>query len=47
MLDLAEELGVTESRVCQMKHEALSLLRRRLETSVDLTDGRTLAAAAC
>ncbi len=47
LVDIAEELGVTESRVCQMKHEALTQLRRRLEVSVDATGGRPLAAAAC
>ncbi|MGH9038647.1 MAG: sigma-70 family RNA polymerase sigma factor [Acidimicrobiia bacterium] len=47
LIDIADELGVTESRVCQMKHEALSQLRRRLGASIDLTEDRTLAAAAC
>jgi RNA polymerase sigma factor for flagellar operon FliA len=46
LVDIAVELGVTESRVCQMKHEALALLRRSLEAIVDVTD-RPLAAAAC
>jgi RNA polymerase sigma factor for flagellar operon FliA len=47
LIDIAAELGVTESRVCQMKHEALAQLRRLLETSVDGVESRPLAAAAC
>lgn len=35
LIDIAAELGVTESRVCQMKHEALSQLRRSLAASVE------------
>ncbi|HEY3238441.1 MAG TPA: sigma-70 family RNA polymerase sigma factor [Acidimicrobiia bacterium] len=47
LVDIGAELGVTESRVCQMKQEALSELRRSLEASADLADDRPLAAAAC
>jgi RNA polymerase sigma factor for flagellar operon FliA len=47
LVDIAAELGVTESRVCQMKHEALSLLRRSLEATVDVAGDRPLTAAAC
>jgi RNA polymerase sigma factor for flagellar operon FliA len=35
MLDLATELGVTESRVSQMKAEALNLLREGLDVTLD------------
>lgn len=35
LIDIAAELGVTESRVCQMKHEALGQLRRSLAASVE------------
>ena len=35
MLDLARELGVTESRVSQMKAEALGLLREGLDATLD------------
>ncbi len=35
LLDIAADLGVTESRVCQMKQEALSQLRRSLEPCAD------------
>jgi len=35
LVDIAVELGVTESRVCQMKQEALSQLRRTLASSVE------------
>jgi RNA polymerase sigma factor FliA len=35
MLDLAEELGVTESRVSQMKAEALALLREGMDAQLD------------
>jgi len=35
MLDLAKELGVTESRVSQMKAEALGLLREGLDATLD------------
>ena len=35
MLDLAQELGVTESRVSQMKAEALGLLRDGLDATLD------------
>jgi RNA polymerase sigma factor for flagellar operon FliA len=38
MLDLAQELGVTESRVSQMKAEALTLLREGLDATLD-TEG--------
>lgn len=38
MLDLARELGVTESRVSQMKAEALNLLREGLDATLE-TDG--------
>jgi RNA polymerase sigma factor for flagellar operon FliA len=38
MLDLAGELGVTESRVSQMKAEALTLLREGLDATLD-TEG--------
>lgn len=38
MLDLARELGVTESRVSQMKSEALALLREGLDATLD-TEG--------
>jgi RNA polymerase sigma factor for flagellar operon FliA len=37
MLDLAGELGVTESRVSQMKAEALALLREGLDATLDAT----------
>ncbi|HEV3364334.1 MAG TPA: sigma-70 family RNA polymerase sigma factor [Acidimicrobiia bacterium] len=35
MLDLAQELGVTESRVSQMKAEALNLLREGLDATLE------------
>ena len=35
MLDLAQELGVTESRVSQMKAEALGLLREGLDATLE------------
>jgi RNA polymerase sigma factor for flagellar operon FliA len=35
MLDLARELGVTESRVSQMKAEALHLLREGLDATLE------------
>ena len=35
LVDIADELGVTESRVCQMKQEALTQLRRNLELAAD------------
>jgi RNA polymerase sigma factor for flagellar operon FliA len=35
MLELAKELGVTESRVSQMKAEALGLLREGLDATLD------------
>ena len=35
MLELAKELGVTESRVSQMKAEALALLREGLDATLD------------
>ena len=35
MLDLAKELGVTESRVSQMKAEALNLLREGLDATLE------------
>ncbi len=40
MLDLARELGVTESRVSQMKAEALSLLREGLDATLETEIGR-------
>jgi RNA polymerase sigma factor for flagellar operon FliA len=40
MLDLARDLGVTESRVSQMKAEALGLLREGLDATLD-TDAQT------
>ncbi|MGH9038124.1 MAG: sigma-70 family RNA polymerase sigma factor [Acidimicrobiia bacterium] len=47
LVDIATELGVTESRVCQMKHEALCQLRRLLQVSGDGVETRPLASAAC
>jgi RNA polymerase sigma factor for flagellar operon FliA len=38
MLDLARELGVTESRVSQMKAEALALLREGLDATLETDD---------
>jgi RNA polymerase sigma factor for flagellar operon FliA len=38
MLDLARELGVTESRVSQMKAEALGLLREGLDATLETDD---------
>lgn len=35
MLELAQELGVTESRVSQMKSEALALLREGMESQLE------------
>lgn len=35
MVDLARELGVTESRVSQMKAEALNLLREGLDATLE------------
>jgi RNA polymerase sigma factor for flagellar operon FliA len=35
MLELARELGVTESRVSQMKAEALGLLREGLDATLE------------
>ena len=35
MLELAKELGVTESRVSQMKDEALNLLREGLDATLE------------
>ena len=35
MLDIAEELGVTESRVSQLRAEALTLLRDGLNSHLD------------
>ena len=35
MLDLAQELGVTESRVSQMKAEALALLREGMDAQLE------------
>ena len=35
MLELAKELGVTESRVSQMKAEALNLLREGLDATLE------------
>lgn len=40
MLDLARELGVTESRVSQMKAEALNLLREGLDATLE-TDAQS------
>jgi RNA polymerase sigma factor for flagellar operon FliA len=45
MLELARELGVTESRVSQMKAEALGLLREGLDAILD-TDAQTSLPAA-
>ncbi|MCA1842870.1 MAG: sigma-70 family RNA polymerase sigma factor [Actinobacteria bacterium] len=42
MLDLARELGVTESRVSQMKAEALNLLREGLDATLEIEDGSAL-----
>lgn len=39
MLDLARELGVTESRVSQMKAEALNLLREGLDATLESEAG--------
>jgi RNA polymerase sigma factor for flagellar operon FliA len=39
MLDLARELGVTESRVSQMKAEALNLLREGLDATMEAEAG--------
>ena len=38
MLELARELGVTESRVSQMKAEALALLREGLDATLEVAD---------
>jgi RNA polymerase sigma factor for flagellar operon FliA len=38
MLELAAELGVTESRVSQMKAEALALIREGMESQLDTAD---------
>jgi len=38
MLELARELGVTESRVSQMKAEALALLREGLDATLEVSD---------
>ncbi len=35
MLELAQELGVTESRVSQMKTEALALLKEGMESQLE------------
>src|ERR1044072_9172396 len=45
MLELARELGVTESRVSQMKAEALALLREGLDATLE-TEGRVAGPAA-
>jgi RNA polymerase sigma factor for flagellar operon FliA len=42
MLDLAGELGVTESRISQMKAEALSLLREGLDATLEADAVSTL-----
>ena len=42
MLELARELGVTESRVSQMKAEALGLLREGLDATLDTEAGSAL-----
>jgi len=39
MLDLARELGVTESRVSQMKAEALNLLREGIDATMEAEAG--------
>ena len=39
MTDLAQELGVTESRVSQMKAEALNLLREGLDATLETETG--------
>jgi RNA polymerase sigma factor for flagellar operon FliA len=44
MLDLARELGVTESRVSQMKAEALNLLREGLDATLDTEEPAGAAA---
>jgi RNA polymerase sigma factor for flagellar operon FliA len=45
MLDLARELGVTESRVSQMKAEALNLLREGLDAALDEAESSGLPAS--
>jgi RNA polymerase sigma factor for flagellar operon FliA len=45
MLDLAQELGVTESRVSQMKAEALSLLREGLDATLEAESPESRGAA--
>src|SRR5688500_360534 len=45
MLELAKELGVTESRVSQMKAEALNLLREGLDAALDEAESSGLPAS--
>jgi RNA polymerase sigma factor for flagellar operon FliA len=45
MLDLARELGVTESRVSQMKAEALNLLREGLDATLETENSDAMAPA--
>jgi RNA polymerase sigma factor for flagellar operon FliA len=45
MLELAKELGVTESRVSQMKAEALNLLREGLDATLETEETVTVPAA--
>jgi RNA polymerase sigma factor FliA len=45
MLELAKELGVTESRVSQMKAEALNLLREGLDATLETETSADLPAA--
>jgi RNA polymerase sigma factor FliA len=45
MLDLAKELGVTESRVSQMKAEALNLLREGLDATLETESATALPAS--
>lgn len=45
LADIAVDLGVSESRVCQMKREALALLRSRFEARGQ-DDGAGLLASA-
>jgi len=45
MLELAQELGVTESRVSQMKAEALSLLREGLDATLEAETAESKASA--
>lgn len=45
MLELAKELGVTESRVSQMKAEALNLLREGLDATLETEETTALPAS--